>query len=73
MQIGRWHCVDLLAESYYSQSSYLFSGNNPIRFIVLMVVLLQKQLIVIKLQVMMYAPIGAWLVVKYHGLIFIEN
>jgi RHS repeat-associated protein len=32
-QIGRWHCIDPLAESYYSQSSYHFSGNNPIRFI----------------------------------------
>lgn len=31
--IGRWHCVDPLAESYYSQSIYHFSGNNPIRFI----------------------------------------
>ena len=32
-QLGRWHCVDPLAESYYAQSSYHFSGNNPMRFI----------------------------------------
>ncbi|GAP68178.1 protein containing RHS repeat-associated core domain [Bacteroidales bacterium 6E] len=32
-QLGRWHSVDPLAESYYSQSPYHFSGNNPIKFI----------------------------------------
>jgi RHS repeat-associated protein len=32
-QLGRWHCVDPMAESYYPQSSYHFSGNNPIRFV----------------------------------------
>jgi RHS repeat-associated protein len=32
-QLGRWYCIDPLAESYYSQSSYHFSGNNPIRFV----------------------------------------
>ena len=31
--IARWHCIDPLAESYYSQSSYHFSGNNPINMI----------------------------------------
>lgn len=31
--IARWHCVDPLVEKYNSQSSYHFSGNNPVRFI----------------------------------------
>jgi RHS repeat-associated protein len=30
--LGRWHSVDPLAESYYSQSVYHFSGNNPILY-----------------------------------------
>lgn len=29
-QIGRWHAVDPRAEKYFSQSTYHFSGNNPI-------------------------------------------
>ncbi len=32
-QLGRWHSVDPLAESYVSQSPYHFSGNNPIKFV----------------------------------------
>lgn len=32
-QLGRWHSVDPMAESYYSQSPYHFSGNNPIKFV----------------------------------------
>lgn len=32
-QIGRWHVVDPMAESYYSLSPYHFSGNNPLRFL----------------------------------------
>lgn len=31
--IGRWHVVDPMASSYYSESPYHFSGNNPIRFL----------------------------------------
>jgi hypothetical protein len=31
--LGRWHSVDPLAEDYYSQSPYHFSGNNPIRLL----------------------------------------
>ncbi|MBN1112936.1 MAG: hypothetical protein JXA53_08480, partial [Bacteroidales bacterium] len=31
--IGRWGAIDPLAESYSSQSTYHFSGNNPMRFI----------------------------------------
>jgi RHS repeat-associated protein len=33
VSLGRWMCMDPLAEEYYSQSLYHFSGNNPIRFI----------------------------------------
>ncbi len=32
-QLGRWHVIDPMAESYYSQSPYHFSGNNPIYFV----------------------------------------
>lgn len=32
-ELGRWHSVDPLAESYFSLSPYHFSGNNPMRFI----------------------------------------
>ncbi len=32
-ELGRWFNVDPMAESYYSQSPYHFSGNNPIRFV----------------------------------------
>ncbi len=32
-QIGRWHSVDPLAEEYYSQSPFHFSGNNPIYYV----------------------------------------
>ena len=32
-ELGRWHAVDPLAEEYYSQSPYHFSGNNPIKFL----------------------------------------
>ena len=32
-QLGRWHVVDPLAETYYSQSPYHFSGNSPINLI----------------------------------------
>jgi RHS repeat-associated protein len=31
--LGRWHVTDLMAESYFSQSPYHFSGNNPILFL----------------------------------------
>jgi RHS repeat-associated protein len=31
--LGRWHSVDPMMESYYSQSPYHFSGNNPIKFV----------------------------------------
>ncbi len=31
--LGRWHSVDPMAESYYSQSPYHFSGNNPLKFL----------------------------------------
>ena len=30
---GRWNGVDAKAEEYYSQSTYHFSGNNPLRFL----------------------------------------
>ena len=32
-ELARWHSVDPLTESYYSQSPYHFSGNNPIRLL----------------------------------------
>ncbi len=32
-ELACWHSVDPLAESYYSQSLYHFSGNNPIKFV----------------------------------------
>ena len=32
-ELARWHSVDPMAESYYSQSPYHFSGNNPIRLL----------------------------------------
>jgi len=32
-EVGRWHVVDPMAESYFSQSPYHFSGNNPILFL----------------------------------------
>ena len=32
-QIGRWHVQDPLAENYFTQSTYHFSGNNPINFL----------------------------------------
>ena len=32
-QIGRWHCVDPLAEKYYSTSPYVYVENSPIIFI----------------------------------------
>lgn len=28
--LGRWHCVDNLAEMYFSTSPYAYCGNNPI-------------------------------------------
>ena len=31
--LGRWFVPDPMAESYYSQSTYHFSGNNPILYI----------------------------------------
>jgi hypothetical protein len=31
--LGRWHVMDPLAEEYYSQSSFHFSGNNPLVFL----------------------------------------
>jgi len=31
--LGRWHVVDPLAEEYYSQSPFHFSGNNPIYYV----------------------------------------
>jgi hypothetical protein len=32
-ELGRWFNVDPLAEKYLSQSTYHFSGNNPMRFV----------------------------------------
>ena len=31
--LGRWLTVDPMAEKYYSISSYVYCGNNPVRFI----------------------------------------
>ena len=31
--LGRWHCIDPLAEDYYDFSPYHFAGNNPIIFL----------------------------------------
>ena len=31
--LGRWHVIDPKAEEYYSQSSFHFSGNNPIYYV----------------------------------------
>lgn len=32
-QIGRWHCVDPLADKYYSNSPFSYTLNNPILFV----------------------------------------
>jgi len=32
-QVGRWHCLDLLADKYYGYSPYSFVYNNPLVYI----------------------------------------
>ena len=31
-QIGRFNCIDVLAEHYFSLTPYQFAGNNPVSF-----------------------------------------
>ena len=30
--LGRWHCIDPLAEDFYNQSPYNYVANNPVNF-----------------------------------------
>jgi RHS repeat-associated protein len=33
MQLGRWFSVDPMADKFYSESPYVYAGNNPVKFV----------------------------------------